>query len=125
MRGGKILVVDDSSTDLALMAHALAERGYTVVTASDGQEAIAKTRMERPDCVILDVVLPGQSGFQLCRHLKQSVEGRDMPVILVSIKKTPLDVKWGLQQGADAYLIKPFSSQELLSTVDRVLTLYR
>jgi twitching motility two-component system response regulator PilH len=127
MRVGKghILVVDDSWTNLALMSRALADAGYTVTTAADGKDAIEKVRAERPDCVILDVVLPGQSGFQLCRHLKQSAEGRDVPVILVSVKKTPLDVQWGLQQGADAYLIKPFTPQELLSTVDRVLTSHR
>ncbi|HEU5440313.1 MAG TPA: response regulator [Ktedonobacterales bacterium] len=127
MRAGKghILVVDDSWTNLALMSRALADAGYTVTTAADGKEAIEKARAERPDCVILDVVLPGQSGFQLCRHLKQSAEGRYVPVILVSVKKTPLDVQWGLQQGADAYLIKPFTPHELLSTVDRVLTSQR
>jgi DNA-binding response OmpR family regulator len=107
------------------MGQALTEAGYTVMTASDAKEAIEKAHAERPVCVVLDVVLPGQSGFQLCRHLKQSLEGRDVPVILVSVKKTPLDVQWGLQQGADAYLVKPFSPQELLSTVDRVLTGHR
>lgn len=127
MRAGKgtILVVDDSWSAVSLMGQMLAGAGYRVITASDGKEAIEKVRAERPDCAIVDIVLPGQSGFQLCRYLKQSTEGRDVPVILVSVKKTPLDVQWGLLQGADAYLIKPFSPQELLSTVERVLTGHR
>lgn len=95
-RTPKILVVDDSRTDLALMANVLRRAGYTVVLAADGDEALAKALAERPDCVVLDVVLPKQSGFQVCRRLRQMPQTRAIPIILVSVKNTTLDRQWGL-----------------------------
>lgn len=121
MNTAKILIVDDSRTDLTLMATPLRASGYEVITASDGEEAITKTLEERPDCVVLDVVLPKQNGFQVCRRLKQMEESHKIPVILVSVKNTPLDVRWGMQQGADLYLAKPFRADELLASIRSVL----
>jgi twitching motility two-component system response regulator PilH len=117
MPGPKVLVVDDSWTDLTLMASPLREGGFEVITAVDGDEAVEKTLTEQPQCVLLDVVLPRQNGFQVCRRLKQMDQSRHIPIILISGKNTPLDVRWGLQQGADAYITKPFSKEELLSSV--------
>jgi twitching motility two-component system response regulator PilH len=113
----KVLVVDDSWTDLTLIATPLRESGYDVITAVDGEEALEKVLQERPQCVLLDVILPKQNGFQLCRKLKQMEQSRDIPVILISGKNTPLDKRWGLQQGADLYITKPFSKDELLASV--------
>lgn len=113
----KVLVVDDSWTDLTLIATPLRESGYDVITAVDGEEALEKVIQEHPQCVLLDVILPKQNGFQLCRRLKQMEQSRDIPIILVSGKSTPLDKRWGLQQGADLYLTKPFSTDELLASV--------
>jgi CheY-like chemotaxis protein len=123
MPGPKVLVVDDSWTDLTLMASPLREDGFEVITAVDGDEAVEKVLTEQPQCVLLDVVLPRQNGFQVCRRLKQMDQSRHIPIILISGKNTPLDVRWGLQQGADAYITKPFSKEELLSSV-RSLTGY-
>jgi DNA-binding response OmpR family regulator len=123
MAAPKILVVDDSWTDLALMATPLRDSGFEVITAVDGDEAVEKTLQERPQCVLLDVVLPKQSGFQVCRRLKQLEQSRSIPIILISGKNTPLDMKWGIQQGADLYLTKPFSKEELIKSV-RALTGY-
>ncbi len=123
MLGPKVLVVDDSWTDLTLMASPLREHGFEVITAVDGDEAVEKVLAEQPQCVLLDVVLPRQIGFQVCRRLKQMDQSRHIPIILVSGKNTPLDVRWGLQQGADRYLTKPFSTEELISSV-RSLTGY-
>jgi twitching motility two-component system response regulator PilH len=117
MPAPKVLVVDDSWTDLTLIATPLRESGYEVVTAADGDEALEMVGSERPQCVVLDVVLPKQNGFQVCRKLKQSEASRHIPVILVSGKNTPLDKKWGLQQGADLYITKPFDKEELLTGV--------
>ncbi len=117
MPGPKVLVVDDSWTDLTLMASPLREGGFEVITAVDGDEAVEKALTEQPQCVLLDVVLPRQNGFQVCRRLKQMDQSRHIPIILISGKNTPLDVRWGLQQGADAYITKPFSKEELLSSV--------
>lgn len=113
----KVLVVDDSWTDLTLIATPLRESGYDVITAVDGEEALEKVIQEHPQCVLLDVILPKQNGFQLCRRLKQMEQSRNIPIILVSGKNTPLDKRWGLQQGADLYLAKPFSADELLASV--------
>jgi DNA-binding response OmpR family regulator len=113
----KVLVVDDSWTDLTLIATPLRESGYEVITAVDGEEALEKVLQERPQCVLLDVILPKQNGFQLCRRLKQMEQSRDIPIILISGKNTPLDKRWGLQQGADLYITKPFSKEELLASV--------
>jgi twitching motility two-component system response regulator PilH len=121
MPGAKVLVVDDSWTDLTLIATPLRESGYDVITAVDGEEALEKVLQERPQCVLLDVILPKTNGFQLCRRLKQMEQSRDIPIILISGKNTPLDKRWGLQQGADLYITKPFSKDELLAGVRSVL----
>jgi CheY-like chemotaxis protein len=117
MPGPKVLVVDDSWTDLTLIATPLRECGYEVITAVDGDEAVEKVLAERPQLVLLDVVLPKQNGFQLCRRLKQMEQSRDIPIILISGKNTPLDKRWGMQQGAELYLTKPFSRDELIASV--------
>ena len=121
MLAPRILVVDDSNTDLTLMSAPLRARGYQVITARDGEEALSKVTSEQPHCIVLDVVLPKQNGYQICRQLKQSEQTQHIPIILVSIKNTPVDKRWGLQQGADIYLTKPFLPNELLDSVRRVL----
>ncbi len=121
MPGPKVLVVDDSWTDLTLIATPLRESGFEVITAVDGDEAVEKVLQERPQCVVLDVILPKQNGFQICRHLKQMEQTRDIPVILISSKNTALDKRWGMQQGAEMYLTKPFSKDELVASVRSVI----
>jgi twitching motility two-component system response regulator PilH len=113
----KVLVVDDSWTDLTLIATPLRDSGYDVITAVDGDEALEKVLQERPQCVVLDIILPKVNGFQLCRRLKQMEESRDIPIILISGKNTELDKRWGLQQGADLYITKPFRNDELVASV--------
>ncbi len=117
MPGQKILVVDDSWTELALIAMPLRNSGFDVVTAVDGDEAVEKVLREHPQCIVLDVVLPKQNGFQLCRKLKSWDFSRHIPIILLSNKNTPLDKSWGLRQGADMYMTKPFNSDELVANV--------
>src|SRR5579871_5531114 len=121
MPGAKVLVVDDSWTDLTLIATPLRESGFEVITAVDGDEAMEKVLTERPQCVVLDVILPRRNGFQLCRQIKHMEQGRDIPIILMSSKNTPLDKRWGLQQGADLYLTKPFNRDELVASVRRLV----
>jgi twitching motility two-component system response regulator PilH len=117
MTGPKVLVVDDSWTDLTLIATPLRESGFEVITAVDGDEAVEKVLQERPHLVVLDVILPKQNGFQLCRRLKQMEQSRHIPIILISGKNTPLDKRWGMQQGAEMYLTKPFNKDELIASV--------
>ncbi len=113
----KVLVVDDSWTDLSLIAAPLWENGFNVVTAVDGDEAIEKAITEQPNCILLDVVLPKQNGFQVCRRLKRMEECRRIPIILISSKNTPQDRHWGMQQGADMYITKPFDRNDLVASV--------
>jgi DNA-binding response OmpR family regulator len=117
----KVLIIDDSTTFCLIMARALEKAGYQVLTASDGNEGMAKALRERPHCVIIDVVLPGISGFGLCRQLRAIDPQRNLSIIMISTKNTSLDHSWGLRQGADRYLPKPFSDETLVETVEEVL----
>ncbi len=117
----KVLVIDDSTTLCLIMARALEKAGYQVIIASNGNEGLAKALQERPHCVIIDVVLPGISGFGLCRQLRALDPQRNLSIIMVSTKNTSLDHSWGLRQGADRYLPKPFSDEALVQTVEEVL----
>lgn len=117
MTAPKILIVDDSPTERFFLADLLARNGYTVVTAQSGEEAVEKTRTERPALVLMDVVLPGQSGFQITRLLNRDPELAAIPVIICSSKSSETDRIWGLRQGARDYLTKPIRAEELLSKV--------
>ena len=117
----KVLVIDDSATICLIMARALRKAGYQVITASNGNDGLTKALQERPHCVILDVVLPGISGYGLCRQLRALDPQRNLSIIMVSTKNTRLDRSWGLRQGADRYLPKPFSEQMLVQAVKEVI----
>ncbi|HEX4205002.1 MAG TPA: response regulator [Ktedonobacteraceae bacterium] len=121
MPGQKVLVVDDSWTELTMIAAPLRNSGFEVVTAVDGEEAIEKVLKERPHCIVLDVVLPKQNGFQLCRKFKSSELSKHIPIILLTSKNTPVDRNWGMRQGADMYITKPFNEEELVASVRRLL----
>ena len=115
------LVVEDSLTDLAVMTKCLQHGGHNVLTAKNGEEALAKISSHKPDVIILDIVLPGRSGFELCRALKAEPGTSKIPVVICSTKKTEMDKFWGLKQGADAYLAKPVDQEELLRTVKQLI----
>ncbi len=121
MPGNTILLVDDSPTDLRVMSNALAARGYRLLTAADGEEALEKVQSDRPNLIFLDVILPKLNGFQVCRQLKSSPETRDIKIVLVTSKTQDSDRYWGLKQGADEYLTKPFGDDELRAAAARHL----
>jgi DNA-binding response OmpR family regulator len=121
MPGQKVLVVDDSWTELTMIVTPLRNSGFEVVTAVDGDEAVEKVFKEHPQCIVLDVVLPKQNGFQLCRRFKSLEASRHIPIILLTSKNTPLDKAWGLRQGADLYVTKPFNTDELVASVRRLV----
>ena len=112
-----ILVVDDSPTDLRLVTAPLQQKGYRVITAVDGEEALARVAQDRPDLIVLDVVLPKKNGFQVCRQLKSTPATQDIKVLLLTSKSQESDRSWGLKQGADGYLTKPFDDEALLANV--------
>ena len=115
-----VLLVEDSLTDTEMMTRYLRQAGLSVVSATSCEEARIKLRSRRPDLVLLDVLLPGQSGFELCRELKTNVNTERIPVIICSTKGTEADRLWGSMLGADAYLPKPVDQQELMQTVRRL-----
>ena len=115
------LVVEDSLTDLVVLTRCLQQGGHTVLSAKSGEEALAKISTHKPDVIILDVVLPGRSGFELCRNLKAEPGTSEIPVVICSSKGTEMDKFWGFKQGADAYLAKPVDQQQLLRTVKQVI----
>ncbi len=120
--GFKVLIIDDSYTSSLFMAAALENAGYQVITAPDASEGWLKALQEQPHCVILDVVLPGgMDGFRLCRLLRAQDPQRRLPIIMVSVKNTSMDKAWGLRQGADRYLSKPFSEGIFVQLVGEVL----
>ncbi len=122
----KVLIVDDSATSSQFMSQALRKAGYQVITAADGNEGLQKTLMERPQCLVLDVVLPGGvSGFGVCRQLRAMDPQHTLPIIMVSSKNTKMDQTWGLRQGADRYLPKPFTEEEFVQIVQEVLMEHR
>ena len=118
----KVLIIDDSATFSLFMSKTLRRAGYHVITAVNGNEGIAKALQERPHCLLLDVVLPGTSGFSICRQLRSMDPHHTLSIIMVSSKNTKMDQSWGLRQGADRYLPKPFSEETLLQTVAEVLS---
>jgi CheY-like chemotaxis protein len=115
------LVVEDSRTDMQVIISCLQQGGLNVVTADSGEEAIAKINSHQPDVIVLDVVLPGRSGYEICRDLKAEAKTRTIPVIICSTKSGEMDKFWGMKQGADAYLAKPVDQEELVRTVKQLI----
>jgi CheY-like chemotaxis protein len=117
MNRPRVLVVDDSASTCLLIASSLQQRGYEVDVALNGQDGLAKTMTFHPHCLILDVLLPGISGYAICRHLRQRFQQQMPHIILISTKDAPFDQHYGLLQGADRYLPKPFTEETLLQAV--------
>ena len=121
MSKAKVMVVDDSPTELKMMSEPFLSQGYELITATDGDEAIQKAESDHPDLIVLDVVMPNVNGFNVCRHIKNSAELKDIKVILLTSKNQESDKFWGRKQGADAYMTKPFTGEELLATATGLL----
>src|SRR5438045_5836310 len=117
----RILVVDDEPDITALVAYHLAKEGYRVTTAGTGADALRSAREERPDMVVLDLMLPGHSGFEVLAELRRRDETRDVGVLLLTARKEEPDRIKGLSLGADDYLAKPFSPKELVLRVGAIL----
>ncbi len=117
MSSKKILVVDDEVYILHILDFSLGAEGYEVITAADGAEAIEKARQEKPDLVVLDIMMPKVDGFEACRRLKADPETREIPVILLTAKGREVDRKMGMEVGADDYIVKPFSPTKLIEKI--------
>jgi CheY-like chemotaxis protein len=117
----KILIVDDSPAEIKLMQALLNEAGYPSVAINDPTRIEQTIDVERPGLILLDVVMPQRNGFQVCRELKGHAEYGRIPVVMVSSKNTPSDKFWAQQQGADGYVVKPFTREDLLGAVQKFL----
>ena len=118
----RILVVEDSPTFMALMTAPLKQKGYFVVEAMDGERALEVAESQPLDLVVLDVILPNKNGFQVCRQLKTSPQTREIKVLMLTSKTQDCDRYWGLKQGADDYMTKPFEEAEYLDRVASLLS---
>ena len=116
----KALIVEDSQTDLQIMSSCLGQNGYDVVKAANHDEALSQIEQQPFNLIILDVVLPDRSGFELCRQLKQEEATKNIPIVICSTKNSDLDKFWGMKQGADAYLTKPIDTDELTRTLQQL-----
>lgn len=113
----KILVVDDSKTELYHLSDLLGKRGYAVRTAENGEEAMRRLAEESPDLILMDVVMPGQNGFQLTRAITRDPRYEGIPVIMCTSKNQETDKVWGMRQGARDYIVKPVDPDELFSKI--------
>jgi DNA-binding response OmpR family regulator len=117
----KILVVDDQPDNVFILQDRLENEGYEVITAYDGPSGIEKTLTESPDLVLLDVMMPGMSGFEACKKITENEESKDIPVILVTALTSVEDIKEGLNAGAFDYIKKPFNKTELIARIKSAL----
>jgi twitching motility two-component system response regulator PilH len=113
----KILIVDDSPTERYFLTDILIKNGFSVSTAENGEEAIVKIKADKPHLILMDVVMPGQNGFQVTRAISRDPETQDVPIIICTSKNQETDRIWGLRQGARDYVVKPVDPQELLSKI--------
>ena len=113
----KILLVDDSKTELHYLSDLLEKRGYEVRTAENGEEAMRRLGEDKPDLILMDVVMPGQNGFQLTRAITRDPRFIGVPVIMCTSKNQETDKVWGMRQGARDYIVKPVNADELVAKI--------
>ena len=112
-----ILIVEDSPTDRQYLSDILSKKGYKISTVDSAEEALAKIKDLRPDLVLMDIVLPGQNGYQATRELSRDEATKHIPVIICTTKGQETDRFWGMKQGARDYIVKPVSQADLLAKI--------
>lgn len=113
----KILVVDDSPTERYFLVDMLTKNGFSVSTAENGEEALLKIKADKPHLILMDVVMPGNNGFQITRAIARDPEMQSVPIIICTSKNQETDRIWGLRQGARDYLVKPINAQDLMAKI--------
>lgn len=117
---GTILIVEDTPSEMELMKHYLRDSGYQVIATANAKEGLDRAIEQKPTVIITDVVMPGMSGFELCRSLKKHPATEHVPIIICTSKSQQIDRLWGMKQGADVYLTKPFTREQLIRAVKAV-----
>lgn len=117
----KILLVDDEPDFIEMMTERLEANNYRVIPARDGKEALEKVRQDKPDLIVLDIMIPEIDGFEVCRRLKIDKDYKDIPVLMLTVRFKAVDIKFGKALGADAYLTKPVDSKILIYNIKRLL----
>ncbi|MEJ2721982.1 MAG: response regulator [bacterium] len=121
MQKGKILVVDDEVYILHILDFSLGAEGFDVITANNGELAVEKAIQERPDLIVLDVMMPVLDGYETCRRLKRESETKHIPVILLTAKGREADKRLGFEVGAVDYIVKPFSPNRLIGRIEEII----
>ena len=121
MNSEKILIVEDSPTAMLQITTILQKKGYDLIHAVDGEEAIQKAAEGLPKLIVLDIILPKKNGFQVCRQLKSAPGTQGIKILMLTSKIQESDRFWGIKQGADDYMTKPFEAEDLLKKVDELL----
>jgi len=116
-----ILIADDSPTEIYILKKILENHGHQILTAEDGEQAIDVSKIQQPDLVLMDVVMPKLNGFQATRRMTKDPETQDIPIIIVSSKNQETDKLWGIRQGAKGYLGKPVTEEVLISEINNLL----
>lgn len=117
----RILIVDDSETQVASMVEILKKEGHEVMTVTDGESGVKYTKLQKPDLVLMDIVMPGLNGFQATRQITHDPQTQHIPVVLITTKNQETDRVWGTRQGAKAYLVKPVPDDLLMETINEYL----
>jgi two-component system, chemotaxis family, response regulator PixH len=116
-----ILVVDDLESQLELMSSYLSQAGYKVITANDGRQALQKVMEQKPDAIVTDLMMPEVGGLALCRQLKKDAQTVDIPIVACTAKNRDVDRMWAEKQGIAAYVVKPFTKEQIIDTVKAIL----
>ena len=116
-----VLIIDDSPTELHLFQNMLEKAGFDTLVADSGEEGLKAARTAHPDCILMDIVMPGMNGFQATRKLTQDPDTAGIPVIMITNKDQETDKIWGMRQGAVEYLVKPIDSKQLVAKINAVM----
>ena len=116
-----ILIIDDSPTDVRVFTTLLERAGYKVDSVGNAEEGIERVRVQKPDLVIMDVIMPGMNGFQATRTLTRDPETSNVPIVMITTKSMETDRVWGLRQGARAFITKPVNEKDLLACINDLL----
>ena len=117
-----VLGVEDMVAEQDMMSHYVEESGYTVIRANDGREALAKVMNQKPDLIITDLVMPEMNGLELCRSLRKNPDTKHLPIIACTCKNQELDRLWGIKQGVNLYITKPYTREELIQGIKSLLS---